>query len=148
MAAPTPVELAIAERIVNDFIFTTEEDVNIEDIREGLTQGFRPFNIAAEFTNNEIAKYEDNLRLLLAAYDDKLMQRHLGGRSWTNVYRGLDELLMDSAGRLRARVGHLAVPAANDHYISQLRHGRGHHSMSWHYEAVWYFISGRGLYSD
>lgn len=161
MAEPTREELDFASRVIQDMIDRHGSSMDVirqaQQMQEQMvSQELRPYDVLQIFTSGTLAQYEDNLRRLLHGYDLKLQERkHTSGATWSHVYSRLSDGVMDSAARLRGRVGHMALPAPNDNYINELARfwrkyggaggpGPGH-SMSWHYEDCWTFVAGRVL---
>lgn len=154
MAEPTAEEIETANRLIDDVF--DQHPTNMEDVTLELNRHLRALNILQVFTSGTMKKYEDDLRLLLHGYDQKCQEKITStpGLLWGDMYQNwVPEAAMDSAARLRARVGHRALPASNENYLLDLArfwrryggHGGPGHPMSWHFEDCWTFVSGRIL---
>lgn len=156
MAEPTREELEAASRTIQDVIDRSAASIElIQQAQDVMTQNLRPHHILQVFTSGTLANYEDNLRRLLHGYDVKVHEKKDAspGLSWVEFYGRIGHYTIDSAHMLRARVGHRALPPANDGYLSELAgfwrrygdmDGPGH-SMSWYYEDCWVFVAERNL---
>lgn len=155
MAEPTPEELELATRVIQDTMDRHPASLElIQQAQRMLSQEVRPFDVLRIFTSGTLANYEDNLRRLLDGYERKLREKKdVMGCTWSHLYSQISNYVLDSAERLRDRVGHLALPTRNDNYVNELARfwrtygGQGGpvHSMSWYYEDCWTFVAGRVL---